>query len=122
MNDPLKVGIVGCAEGTHGKVWAELLASEAGSRGTVQMIGPRATWYGFTMNLFGANGAGEPIRFEVTYDRLLETIAAFFRTGIEPIPHAVILEKTCIFHAALASAQRASRPVNVARLVAGKGL
>src|SRR6266542_2312805 len=28
----LLIGIVGCAEGTHGKVWAELLASPQGKR------------------------------------------------------------------------------------------
>lgn len=88
-------------------------------RGTVNMIGPAATWYGFTMALFGARGEMDPVHFEVTYDLLLQEMARFFRTGVEPIPREVILEKTAIFYGALASARRNGAPVEVGRLVQG---
>lgn len=94
-------------------------ASVGPARGVVQMIGPGATWYGFTISMFGAGGEAEPVHFEVTYDHLLETMAAFFRTGDEPIPPSVIIEKTCIYHAAVASARKDCSPVDVARLVRG---
>jgi len=91
------------------------------ARGVIQMIGPGATWYGFSMTMFGAGGEAEPIRFEVTYDHLLETMARFFRTGEEPVPLKTIVEKTCIYHAAIASARRGYTPIDVARLTRPEG-
>lgn len=89
-------------------------------RGTLQMIGPGASWYGFSMSLFGAHGEAQEIRFEVTYEHLLHAIARFFRTGEEPIPRQAILEKTCLFYAALASARKGGATVDVPRLMKGE--
>lgn len=89
-------------------------------RGTVQMIGPGASWYGFTMSLFGAHGQAQEIRFEVTYEHLLRTMAEFFRTGVEPIPRDVILEQTAILYGALASARKGGVPVDIPRLIKGE--
>jgi hypothetical protein len=69
------------------------------------------------MHLNGARGEMEPVKFEVTYEHLLDAMARFFRTGEEPIPRSVILEKTCIFHGALASAKRNGATVDVGRLM-----
>ncbi len=87
------------------------------ARGTLNMIGPGAKWYGFSMNLYGANGELDPVRFEVTYEHLLHEMARFFRTGEEPIPREVIIEKTSIYYAALSSARRSGAPSDVRRLV-----
>ena len=89
-------------------------------RGTVQMIGPGASWYGFAMSMFGAHGEAQEIHFDVTYEHLLHTMARFFQTGEEPIPRAVILEKTCIYYAALASARKGGAAVDVRRLMTGE--
>lgn len=89
--------------------------SAAGAaRGVVQMIGPDAKWYGFHLSLLGEEA--EEISFTVSYDMLLESMSAFFRTGIEPVPPAAILEKTAIFHAALLSANEGGRVIDLADL------
>lgn len=85
--------------------------------GTIQMIGPAASWYGFSLNMFGAHGEAQTTHFDVTYEHLLHTMAKFFQTGEEPIPRDVVLEKTCIYYAALTSARKDGAPVNVQRLI-----
>lgn len=86
-------------------------------RGVIEMIGPGAKWYAFVLKLFGADAEGEEIHFEVSYDMLLHTMARFFRTGEEPIPHEVLLEKTAIHYAALKSAAEGGRPVMPSELM-----
>jgi predicted dehydrogenase len=56
------------------------------ARGVIEMVGPASPWYGFVLKLFGANAEAPEIRFEVSYDPLLRTMATFFRTGVEPVP------------------------------------
>jgi len=92
-------------------------APTGAARGVVEMIGPESPWYGFNLKLFGAGTEADEVRFEVTYDLLLETMAAFFRTGLEPVPHDIILEQTAVFHAALESARQGGCMVNVADLI-----
>jgi len=82
------------------------------ARGVIEMIGPDASWYAFVLKLFGAAAEGDEVRFEVSYDQLLLTMARFFRTGEEPVPHEVLLEKTAIYYAALLSAREGGRPVD----------
>jgi hypothetical protein len=77
------------------------------------MVGAGAKWYGFVLKLFGADAEAEETHFEVSYDRLLETMAGFFRTGDEPIPREVLLEKTAIYYAALDSARQGGAPVTL---------
>lgn len=89
------------------------------ARGVVQMIGPASKWYGFQLKIFGADVEGEEIRFEVSYDLLLERMAEFFRTGVEPVPHNVILEKTAVFYAALQSARKGGCTVHVVDMIDG---
>ncbi len=89
--------------------------------GTIQMIGPGASWYGFSMSMFGAHGEAQEIRFGVTYEHLLHAMARFFRTGEEPVPRDVILEKTCIFYAARTSARKHGASVDVRALLKGEG-
>lgn len=89
----------------------------AGARGALEMVGPGARWYGFRLKLFGLENESEEVRFEVSYDALLHRMAAFFRTGEEPVPRAVLLEKTAIHYAALFSAKRGGRPVDVPELI-----
>jgi len=96
-------------------------SSVGSARGTVQMIGPGASWYGFSMSMFGAHGEAAETRFEVTYDHLLETMARFFQTGEEPVPREAILEQTCVFYAALTSARKASAVVDLGRLMRPEG-
>jgi predicted dehydrogenase len=91
-------------------------AAASPARGTIQMVGPGVDWYGFRLQLFGAKAEAEPVRFEVSYDLLLETMAEFFRTGTEPIPPALILEMTGIYYAALASAAQRGKPMRLAQL------
>ena len=88
-------------------------AAAAGARGTIQMMGPGASWYGFRLKLFGAKQEGAEIQFEVSYDRLLETMSRFFATGVEPVPHQVILEQAAVFYAAFDSARRGGAVVPV---------
>ena len=83
------------------------------ARGVVQMIGPESKWHEFQLKLFGADKESDEIRFESKYDLLLETMADFLRTGIEPVPHRAILEKTAIYHAALQSAREDGRIINI---------
>ncbi len=84
------------------------------ARGTLQMVGPGAEWYAFVLKLFGAKADAQEIRFAATYDLLLGEMARFFRTGEEPIPHPVLLEKTAVFYAALESAARGGEAVSIA--------
>jgi len=91
------------------------------AHGTLQMIGPNASWYGFSMSMFGAHGEAQAIRFEVTYEHLLHTMARFFRTGEEPIPREVIMEKTCILYGARASAMKHGAVVDVKALLKSEG-
>jgi len=86
------------------------------ARGVVEMIGPDSSWYAFVLKLFGAAAEGDEVHFEVSYDQLLLTMARFFRTGEEPIPHEVLLEKTAIYYAALLSAREGGRAINPAEL------
>jgi hypothetical protein len=86
-------------------------------RGAVDMIGPGAQWYGFVLKLFGANAEGQEVHFEVSYDKLLLLMADFFRTGVEPIPHEVLLEKTAIYYAARRSAEEGGRSVALSELL-----
>lgn len=88
-------------------------AAHGRAEGIIQMVGPGANWYGFTLKLFGTERDSDEIRFEVSYEPLLRTMARFFRTGEEPIPPAVILEKTAIFHASLESARRGGAAVRL---------
>jgi predicted dehydrogenase len=83
------------------------------ARGVVQMIGPGAEWYAFVVKMFGAKADADEVRLEVTYEHLLDEMAGFFRTGVEPIPHAVMLEKTAIYYAALRSAATGGKPVRL---------
>lgn len=96
-------------------------ASVGPACGTVQMIGPGSSWYGFSMSMFGAHGEAEETRFKVTYDHLLETMAGFFRTGEEPVPREAILEQTCVFYAALASGRKSGACVDVGRMLKPEG-
>jgi hypothetical protein len=57
------------------------------------------------------------VQFEVSYDILLETMAGFFRTRIEPISHAMLLKKTAVFYACLASARRGGRMVKISEIL-----
>lgn len=82
--------------------------------GTLQMVGPGASWYGFRLKAFGPNGETEDIHFDVGYELLLEKMSAFFRTGEEPIPPATILEKTAIYYGIRESARLHGRPVDIA--------
>jgi predicted dehydrogenase len=81
------------------------------ARGTLSMLGPGAQWYGFVLKVYGATAEGEETHYEVSYDRLLDTMARFFRTGAEPIAHEVLLETTAIYYAALESARDGGRAV-----------
>lgn len=92
-------------------------AAAAGARGALEMVGPGARWYGFRLKVFGLENESEEVRFEVSYDALLHHMAAFFRTGEEPVPRAVLLEKTAIHYAALLSAKRGGRPVDLPELM-----
>lgn len=91
------------------------------ARGVMQMMGPGASWYGFRLKMFGAEREGKEIRFEVSYDSLLRHMARFFRTGVEPVPHRVLLEKTAVFYAALRSAEQGGCPVEVSEMIAASG-
>ncbi|HOX40420.1 MAG TPA: Gfo/Idh/MocA family oxidoreductase [Candidatus Brocadiia bacterium] len=82
------------------------------ARGIIQMTGPGTKWYGFRLKLFGAEKESDEIRFEVSYDKLLENMAMFFKTGLEPVPHEVILEQTVVFYAALQSADERGKAVH----------
>jgi hypothetical protein len=82
------------------------------ARGVFEMVGPGAKWYAFVLKLFGAETEADEVHFEVSYDMLLHKMAEFFRTGVEPVPHDVLLEKTAVYYAALESARRGGRPVN----------
>lgn len=90
------------------------------ARGVIQMIGPAAKWYGFRLKLFGAEKESDEIRFEVSYDRLLENMSVFFKTGLEPVPREVILEQTAVFYAALQSADERGSAVHTDKML-GKG-
>lgn len=82
-------------------------------RGTLSMLGPGARWYGFVLKLYGTAGESDETRFEVSYDRLLHSLARFLRTGEEPVAHEVLLETTAIYYAALESAREGGRAVSV---------
>jgi hypothetical protein len=73
--------------------------------GLIQLVGPGSDWYGFRLKLFGARDEGKEIVFDVSTDPLFRLMRQFFQTGIEPVPHAVLLEKTAVFYAALQSAE-----------------
>lgn len=83
--------------------------------GTIQMVGPGASWYGFRLKAFGPNGETEDIHFDVGYELLLEKMSAFFRTGEEPIAPSTILEKTAVYYGIRESAHLRGRPVDITR-------
>jgi predicted dehydrogenase len=92
--------------------------SQAGAAcGVIEMLGPESSWYGFRMKLFGAKAEAQEVQFEVSYDLLLETMAEFFRTGVEPVPHDAILAQCAVFHATLDSARQGGRPLIIADLL-----
>ncbi len=87
------------------------------ARGVIETIGPDSSWYAFVLKLYGAATETAEVRFTVTYEHLLLTMAEFFRTGVEPVPHAVILEKTAILYAALRSADKGGVRVSVREML-----
>lgn len=93
---------------------------ESGAKGVIEMTGPGVDWYAFVLKLVGARGEMDEVRFEVTYLPLLEKMRDFFATGVEPIPHEVLLEKTAVFYAALESARRGGDVVEVRESTDGR--
>ncbi len=94
-------------------------SAHPGARGVIEMIGPGSKWYAFVLKLYGAEAESEEIHFEVSYDALLLKMAEFFRTGVEPVPHDVLIEKTAIHYAALESARKGGRAIRLQDLLAG---
>ena len=92
-------------------------AARGPARGVIEMVGPGATWYSFVMKLYGTKAESGEVHFEVSYDRLLQQMAAFFRTGIEPVSRDVLLEKTAVYYAALESSRKGGRPIDPRLLI-----
>jgi len=84
------------------------------ARGVLEMTGPDTDWYGFRLKVYGTKDELEEVHYEVSYVRLLQTMAEFFRTGVEPFTHEELLEQMALVYAILRSAELGGAAVRLA--------
>ncbi len=84
------------------------------ARGVLETTGPDTDWYGFRLKVYGIKDELEEVDYDWSYVRLLQTMAEFFRTGVEPFTHAELMEQIAFVYAIMRSAELGGVAVRLA--------